>query len=293
MVILKPGDVMILTCTATGIPIPEINWRLNWGHVPSKCTSTSINGTGTLTCENIQVSDQGAYSCEALNIAGFVFAVPDAILIVKSEGERVCPPGKFNSEAKTPEECISCFCFGVATDCRSANLFTYQIPPPFDRHRVVNVDTSSEIRIGGDADRNLIGVQPIATDGVQLISSYYNDLDTYNIPYFALPEVFRHEQLKSYGGYLKYNIRYSGNGVPNEAPAVILTGNNITLLYKGKEVLPHYDTEESVRFFEGNWHKKLGRYEEVATRADIMMVLQNIDEILIKYVFRFLIISYN
>ena len=24
-----------------GIPTPEIVWRLNWGHVPEKCTMTS------------------------------------------------------------------------------------------------------------------------------------------------------------------------------------------------------------------------------------------------------------
>ena len=284
MVILKPGDVMVLTCTATGVPVPEINWRLNWGHIPEKCTSTSINGTGTLTCENIQVSDQGAYSCEALNIEGFVFAVPDAILVVQTDLDSICPKGKFNSEATRPEECIPCFCFGVATECKSANLFTYHIPPPFDRHRVINVYIGQEIRVKGDADRDLIAVQPIGTDGVQIVSSYTNELDSYDIPYFALPEVYRREQLNSYGGYLKYSVRYSGNGVPNEAPAVILIGNNITLVYKGKSVLPNYETQESVRFFEGYWFKKNGRYEEPARRADIMVALQNVDNILIKYV---------
>lgn len=272
---------MILTCTAIGIPVPEINWRLNWGHIPAKCTTTSINGTGTLTCKDIQVSDQGAYSCEALNIAGFVFAVPDAILVVKPT-DSICPPGKFNSEAKTPEECISCFCFGVATDCRSANLFTYHIPPPFDRHKVVNIDTSSEIVLRGDADRNQFGIQPIGSDSVRIIASLDNELDSYIIPYFALPEIYLGQQLNSYGGFLKYNVRYSGNGVPNDAPAVILTGNNITLVYKGKTILPNYEAEESVRFFEGYWYKKVGRYEEIATRVDIMMVLQKVDNILIK-----------
>ena len=281
MVVLKPGEDMVLSCTATGIPVPEINWRLNWGHIPAKCTTTSINGTGTLTCKNIQVSDQGAYSCEALNIGGFVFAVPDAILVVEPSGG-ICPPGKFNSEAKHPSECISCFCFGVATQCKSGDFFIYRIPPPFDRHRVVNVDTASEILLRGEADRNQVVVQPIEADSVRIIASLDNELDPFNIPYFALPEIYHREQLNSYGGFLKYSIRYSGNGVPNDAPAVILTGNNITLVYKGKTILPNYETEESVRFFEGYWFKKVGRYEEIATRVDIMMVLQNIDNILIK-----------
>ena len=31
----------IINCTALGVPTPEIVWRLNWGHVPDKCTMTS------------------------------------------------------------------------------------------------------------------------------------------------------------------------------------------------------------------------------------------------------------
>jgi hypothetical protein len=55
-----------------------------------------------------------------------VLAVPDSILVVKSQPS-VCRAGYFNSEAQTPAECISCFCFGVTTDCSSADLFTYQV----------------------------------------------------------------------------------------------------------------------------------------------------------------------
>jgi hypothetical protein len=38
--------------------------------------------TGTLTVRNCKVNDGGAYSCEALNNQGFIFAVPDAIVNV-------------------------------------------------------------------------------------------------------------------------------------------------------------------------------------------------------------------
>ncbi|KAJ8972832.1 hypothetical protein NQ317_008612, partial [Molorchus minor] len=70
MTTLNIGDTLIINCTAVGIPTPEVVWRLNWGHVPPKCRSTSVGGTGELVCEDIQVEDQGAYSCEALNIKG-------------------------------------------------------------------------------------------------------------------------------------------------------------------------------------------------------------------------------
>ncbi|XP_071582358.1 basement membrane-specific heparan sulfate proteoglycan core protein isoform X12 [Temnothorax nylanderi] len=281
MVVLVPGDMLVLTCTAIGVPIPEINWRLNWGHIPAKCTSVSTNGTGTLTCPDIQPEDQGAYSCEALNVGGFVFAVPDAIVVVKERGN-VCPRGKFNSEAKTAEECISCFCFGVATECRSANLFTYQIPPPFDRQKIVSVEIVPTIKIHGDVSNQISQIRPLGRDGVQLLESFSNDLNIYNNPYFALPETYHGSQLKSYGGYLRYSIRHSGNGAPNNAPSVILSGNNYILIHKGEEPTPDYDNERSVRFFYGDWYKQQGRNEVLASREDIMMTLANVDNILIK-----------
>lgn len=280
MVVLEPGDLLVLTCTAIGVPIPEINWRLNWGHIPAKCTMTSTNGTGTLTCPDVQSEDQGAYSCEALNVGGFVFAVPDAIVVVKQSN--VCPKGKFNSEATSIDECISCFCFGVATECRSADLFTYQIPPPFDRHKIVSVETVPILRIHSDVTNQLSQIRSLGRDGVQIYESLGSDLNVYDIPYFALPENYHGSQLKSYGGYLKYTIRYTGDGTPNNAPTVILSGNDYILTHKGKEPTPDYETEESVRFFYGDWYKQQARGEVLASREEIMMTLANVDNILIK-----------
>lgn len=127
MLNLQSGDLFVVTCTAVGIPVPEVVWRLNWGHIPDKCSYVSDNGNGTLTCPDIQIEDQGAYSCEAINIRGSVFAVPDTILTVIDNKPNVCPRGYFNEEARDPRECISCFCFGHTSDCRSADLFIYQV----------------------------------------------------------------------------------------------------------------------------------------------------------------------
>lgn len=67
MININIGTTIVINCTAVGVPTPEVVWRLNWGHVPSKCTMTSESGYGVLTCNDAQIIDQGAYSCEAIN----------------------------------------------------------------------------------------------------------------------------------------------------------------------------------------------------------------------------------
>ena len=92
---INAGETLTIQCTARGSPAPYINWRLNWGHI---CGDGQDNGrcqmaqaldpvdssvvTGTLTIRNVNANDGGAYSCEALNNQGFIFAVPDAIVNV-------------------------------------------------------------------------------------------------------------------------------------------------------------------------------------------------------------------
>lgn len=290
MITLNVGEVLVITCIAIGVPTPEINWRLNWHHIPPKCTMTSINGTGTLTCPDIQPEDQGAYSCEALNSnVRSVFAVPNAIVMVNKSVGDICPKGMFNSEARHIDECISCFCFGVATECHSANLFTYQIPPPFDRYNVLTVKYQPDIRIQTEW-KHISSLEGIGRDGIQLYQSHVLPSEFSNekeLPYFALPESYHGNQLKSYGGYLKYKVRFNGTGLPTSAPSVILSGNNYRLLYRGRQLRPNYDNEETVRFFQGEWYKIQGWSEVPATREDIMMTLANIDNILIKYVYMF------
>lgn len=131
MLNLQVGAVLEITCTAIGVPTPLIGWRKNWGYVPEKCTTTSVNGTGTIRCPYFQEEDQGAYSCEAITRHGFKIADPNTIVLINGPPTKVCPRGYFNDEARTQSECISCFCFGSTDECTSADLFTYQVSPDF------------------------------------------------------------------------------------------------------------------------------------------------------------------
>lgn len=127
---LSIGDTFNISCRAVGIPTPLIVWRLNWGHIPEKCITSSHNGYGTLSCGNVEVRDSGAYSCEIINSMGTHFVTPDTILNVSGSNNTICRSGYFNSRARRPDECISCFCFGVSSQCSSADLYTYALPPP-------------------------------------------------------------------------------------------------------------------------------------------------------------------
>ena len=274
---LQEGDALNLTCVATGVPVPVIVWRLNWGHVPEKCVAKSFGGTGNLYCPNMEARDRGAYSCESLNSKGQTFVNPDTIVSVTPlKRDDVCPAGFFNMLARREEECISCFCFGVSKTCTSANLYNTVIQPPITSRRVVNVELNSR-------DNIIINEAPSSGimqlhHGVQFRASNvaYDGRDS---PYLALPEVLLGNQLKSYGGYLKYDVSFMGNGRPSKTPDLIITGNGNVLVHRSRTPLePNVPNKVMTQFVPGNWYKPDNR---LATREEIMMILANVDNILI------------
>ncbi|XP_033239178.1 basement membrane-specific heparan sulfate proteoglycan core protein isoform X25 [Drosophila pseudoobscura] len=273
---LLEGESLDLTCVATGTPIPTIVWRLNWGHVPEKCESKSFAGTGTLHCPDMQVQDSGAYSCEIINSRGTHFVTPDTIVTVTPNRNQFCEAGFFNMLARSEEECIKCFCFGVASTCESANLFSYAIQPPILSHRVVSVELSPYRQIvinEATSGQDLLTLH----HGVQFRASnvHYGGRET---PYLALPSDYMGSQLKSYGGNLRYEVSYMGSGRPVSGPDVIITGNRFTLTHRVR-TLPGQNNKVSVPLLPGGWQKPDGRK---ATREEIMMILANVDNILIR-----------
>jgi len=96
------GETIVISCEATGIPTPLIVWRRNWGHVgdPPRVTYSTDKQSGTrdwggrigpgvgrgqITIRQSRSEDEGAYTCEAINSKGNVFAVPDTIVHVDRE----------------------------------------------------------------------------------------------------------------------------------------------------------------------------------------------------------------
>uniref|UniRef100_A0AAG5CPX2 Basement membrane-specific heparan sulfate proteoglycan core protein n=1 Tax=Anopheles atroparvus TaxID=41427 RepID=A0AAG5CPX2_ANOAO len=271
------GGVLNITCRATGIPVPLIVWRLNWGHVPPKCVSNSDQGFGRLTCEDMQPIDSGAYSCEIINSMGTHFVSPDTIVIVTGRGH-VCQQGYFNNKALVPGDCINCFCFGVTTTCSSADLYTYSLRPPVSSLTVVGVDGPwdgrPDLLVGEFQNHNLTAQR----HGVQLRLT--NLVPGPRIPYYSLPDEYKGNQLKSYGGSIRYDVEYDGVGRPINAPDVILRGNGVDLFYRhGATFYPDIRNNVTVSLVPG-WWRRLDN--SLAHREDIMMVLANIESILIR-----------
>ena len=99
---VEHGDTVVISCEATGVPTPLIVWRLNWDHVgdPPRVTYSTDKQDGTptwaggnghgvslgqITIRQVRAEDEGAYTCEAINSKGNVFAVPDTIVHVRRE----------------------------------------------------------------------------------------------------------------------------------------------------------------------------------------------------------------
>ena len=84
---VEQGGRIVVNCEAIGVPTPLIVWRLNWGHIPKapRVFTSSSGGRGTLTITDARVTDSGAYTCEAINNKGSVFAQPDIIITVIRE----------------------------------------------------------------------------------------------------------------------------------------------------------------------------------------------------------------
>lgn len=289
---LNPGETLSLVCEAVGVPMPLISWRLNWGNVPEKCTSTSVNGIGTLTCPDMQSEDSGAYSCEAINNKGTTFAAQDAIVYVNRTAG-VCPNGYFNSEARSESECIRCFCFGKSTQCQSADLFIFNMPTPLGEGgtRLVSVtqDYFLNVKIDKQQDitnqyyyqplRNGATVTKLADYGPPIERDDYSETH----PYLTLPETYNGNQLTSYGGRIKYRVSAHNPSQyvkRNSIPDIIIMGKYQTLVHKNRNKVrePYID----VRLTPGFWQKPDPRGLVPALREDIMMALDDIEFILLR-----------
>ncbi|KAI4587988.1 hypothetical protein MJG53_002396 [Ovis ammon polii x Ovis aries] len=284
------GQTVTFTCVAIGVPTPIINWRLNWGHIPShpRVMVTSEGGRSTLTIHGVKEADQGAYTCEAMNARGMVFGIPDGVLeLIPQRGP--CPDGHFYLEHSA--SCLPCFCFGVTNVCQSSRRFRDQIRLRFDRpndFKGVNVTMPAQP-----------GMPPVSSTQLQIDTALQEfqlvDLSRRFLvhdSFWALPEQFLGNKVTgppwvdSYGGSLRFRVRYElarGTLEPVQRPDVVLVGAGHRLLSRGHTPSqPGVPNQRQVQLSEEHWVHESGRPVQ---RAEMLQALQSLEAVLIQTVY--------
>uniref|UniRef100_A0A5S6QFK1 Basement membrane proteoglycan n=1 Tax=Trichuris muris TaxID=70415 RepID=A0A5S6QFK1_TRIMR len=296
------GNTVMMSCRAVGVPVPYINWRLNWGPTcgPPRCTQSTFQGLGKLTIRNASEIDQGAYTCEAINSKGRILATPDAILTVTCHGvgglcssagaigpdRRTggcqckhfatgpncdqCTPDAFHLSPRNPHGCIQCFCSGVTKNCRSTSWHRTQERLTFmsDPQGIALCDFSEKRKEASPR----VAMQPYG---------YVTSTERYpDIMYWCLPSRMLGNKLTAYGGSLKFKLRFQCSGPTFKQPLVVLKGNEITLVARATTPLyPNQDNSVSIDIFETSFQREDG---QPSTREHLLMTLANLDALMIR-----------
>ncbi|KHJ45819.1 immunoglobulin domain protein [Trichuris suis] len=299
---VRCGNTVMMSCRAVGVPVPYINWRLNWGPTcgPPRCTQSTDQGLGKLTIRNASDIDQGAYTCEAINSKGRILATPDAILTVTCPGvsgvcssagsvgpdrrtggcqckhfttgpncDR-CTTDAFYLSPRNPHGCIQCFCSGVTMNCGSTTWHRTQ-------ERLTFTSDPQGIALCDFAERRKdtsprVSMQP-----------YGYGTPTERFPdamYWCLPSRMLGNKLTAYGGSLKFKLRFRCSSPTFDQPLVVLKGNEITLVARVKTPLyPNQDNSVSIDIFETSFQREDG---QPSTREHLLMTLANLDALMIR-----------
>ncbi|KAL7307827.1 hypothetical protein TKK_0000147 [Trichogramma kaykai] len=274
---LRVGEPLLLLCSAIGIPIPIIHWTYNWKKVPTKCSVSSINGTGILLCPNMKLENQGLYTCEGANNIGSIISTPDTIVIV--EESKFCPYGTFNSAAKNVSKCILCFCFGITSDCTEADLFmeSQKIVLAFDKIEKIIIKKNEKRNNHYELLRHQLEMNNLRYSH----KKFKNDT-SYDTWYIHSTSTMKGNYLKSFGGHLYYDIEFKDNIIDVRQPMVMFVGNSIELHYIQSLITTKGERKVKIKLTEENWFKYENQTLIIATREDVMMVLQNLTDIYIK-----------
>uniref|UniRef100_A0A914WGJ7 Basement membrane-specific heparan sulfate proteoglycan core protein n=1 Tax=Plectus sambesii TaxID=2011161 RepID=A0A914WGJ7_9BILA len=249
------GTTFKLNCRAVAVPEAYINWRLNWGPVcdPPRCTQTSEGGVGTLTVNNAQEIDQGAYTCEAINVKGRVLATPDCILYVRGPLCDQCDVGSFYLHDKAPQGCLKCFCSGVTKQCQSSRWYRTKEKLTFTGGDAQGVTIS-------DFQELDVQTNPNYEFGIRGMLTYTGAQD--ETVYWRLPGRFLGDKVTAYGGTMSFEFQYSGSGSLRNDPLVVLKGNEITLVYRHSDrgqIVADRPNTISIDMYETSWEREDGQ----------------------------------
>lgn len=179
-----------------------------------------------------------------------------------------CREGTYNLDSSNILGCTECFCSGTTRACTSSHLYRDQVPMlVFDdkfplTNRIGEVQTEEEPRVD------------LATSK---LSHEIRDGNTY---YWSLPPRFLGNQLPSYNGFLNFTVENEAYGGYQPDQDVIIRGNGITLFWMRGNPDERVTT---ARLRETEWQtsERTGG-PKVASRAELLTVLSNLESILIR-----------
>lgn len=197
----------------------------------------------------------------------------------------LCQSPTFNDLAQNAAECLRCFCFGVSEHCHSSSVEAKAITlfedtsgggdhqvDPHNFHLPLTV-VPMERALNGSyvdvSDQHPPNQRAIRYDPFSRSHQVTSEVASMSTPdgvhfYWRLPgPAFTGSKLYSYGGYLRYTIRYQKPFTPTplSIPDVILKGNGITLYHYERQdnglgvEAPDESIKVAVRFWVGEWHR--------------------------------------
>lgn len=163
--------------------------------------------------------------------------------------------------------CTECFCSGTTRSCTASRLYRQQIPALIFNDKFALTNRVGEVQVT---------TEPILDFAN---NTYANEIHDGNTYYWSLPPRFLGNQLRSYGGYLTFTIENEAWGTYIPDHDIIIRGNGLTLIWtRGNP----RETRTEARMKETQWQYTDENGAHIASRADLMTVLSNLEAILIR-----------
>lgn len=190
-------------------------------------------------------------------------------------------------EAKNPDGCTPCFCFGNAQSCASSQKWLYQLEVGD-----YSTWTAVTLQIGSNGFLNRVSddIKPTKWDEteveIDLPPLLSTDPQKERISYyFKASKEFLGKQIFSYGGLIRYKISQSsddGTASFPSMPDLIIRGMNMTFAYyhESRPSSPSKPHDMDIELVEGNF--KDIQDSLPVTRPRLMTLLFNLEAIYIR-----------
>lgn len=155
----------------------------------------------------------------------------------------------------------------MTRSCSESRLYRQQIPAFIIEDKFPLTNRIGEVQTEEE---------PVIDYATNTVSNRIYDGNTY---YWSLPHRLLGNQLKSYGGHLSFTVKNEAYGTYIPDQDIIIRGNGLTLVWTRGN--PEENRTEAL-FKETDWQNIDQGGPKVASRADFLTVLSNLESILVR-----------